>query len=175
LAQYNTGLFILDLDKVPWGCGEFPTLPPKKIDCSSFASSRLARVLVCACIQVQMRTRTLTTGIRLLGNGPWPNVRISLLIPELPILTNDYSPGKLTSSKECMTTSTTKLPITLPLVRPERRVLGRFSSDPVADCLLDLNVSVSGTIHVRSPLWCFNSSVSTPFPPDTERPTEPRL
>ena len=21
-AQYNTGLFILDLDKVPWGCGE---------------------------------------------------------------------------------------------------------------------------------------------------------
>ena len=49
--------------------------------------SYLARVLVCAYMQPHRRAEVLTAWFRLLGNGQWPNVRIMILGPTLPILT----------------------------------------------------------------------------------------
>ena len=46
-AQYNTGLFILDLDKVPWGCGKVTILYVGEIwFLSTIPPSRVARLLV---------------------------------------------------------------------------------------------------------------------------------
>src|ERR1700722_4131538 len=88
-AQYNTGLFILDLNKAPWGCGTSP--PPILTD----TAERAIRCLACFLDHWKWRM-----AIReYFSSGSCVQQALILLIPR---------PARLTSLRAFTITNTTR-------------------------------------------------------------------
>ena len=91
----------------------------------------------------------LTIQFRLLGNGQWPNISITLPSATLSILTEGFVVGEVDIIASVYDNEHSRLShYYSKYVRND--LWPDMRSDAPTDCLLDPNAGVTGTIHIRS-------------------------